>query len=435
MKFGSNYPSASARNCEVDYINNFRILEYAKQHNRQLLIFKSSLRMGGITIPPSSWLYRLLEQESETFTQAKCQKINSEFVYCEGAPYMILETPKDGGISGSVNGNIGKAVGIILNPKELPSSARIRVLEHPPHAILLSLQTHTLQKKLTGLEEFPVGTVPIQPSLGNSFNINLPLINKNWYKLSWPDSESNLRVRRFGFKVSPAFAFTDFKCQASTHSRLACNTLQCPGQGPPISPGTSAYVMISRCVLLQGLLFLQPVTRSIRKDPSPALIAEQIRLRQIERETLIARRQTIDQLMTDLTTLQRDIKGQNKSYIWVKESLLHISQLISNLKKLQFDPTNPPPKVATCISCLEICLSDYPQPRCYECLKDKVPALSPQTCISCSGPCPCVNTNNTRRKLCDNCCELKTTQSKKRRFSSLLKGTSNSRKNSARAHP
>ena len=342
---------------------------------------------------------------------------------------MILETPKDGGVSGCVNGNIGKAVGIILNPKELPSSARIRMLEHPPHGILLNLQKHTLQKKLTGLEEFPVGTVPISPSLGNYFNINLPLINKNWYKLSWPDSESNLRVRRFGFKISPAFAFTDFKCQASTHSRLACNTLQCPGKGPPVSPGTSAYVMISRCVLLQGLLFLQPVTKSIRKDPCPALIAEQIRLRQMERETLLTRRKTIDQLMTDLTTLQRDINGQNKNYIWVKESLLHISQLICNLKKFQFDPINSPPKVATCIACLEICLSDDPQPRCYECLKDKVPALSPQTCISCSAPCPWVNSNNTRRnKSCDNCCKLKAAQSKKRRFSSLLKGTSNSKK-------
>ena len=123
-----DHPTISARNCEVDYINNFRIREYAKQHNRQLLVFKSPLYMGGVAVPSSSWLYSLLDQERETFTQAKCKKINNEFVYCEGAPYMIQETPKDGGISGSFNGNIGEALGIILNPKERPNLASVRVL-------------------------------------------------------------------------------------------------------------------------------------------------------------------------------------------------------------------------------------------------------------------------------------------------------------------
>ena len=51
--------------------------------------------------------------------------------------------------------------------------------------------------------------------------------------------------------------------------------------------------------------------------------------------------------------------------------------LIESLSKL----LSVPDKVKTCVSCLEICLSDEDKPRCFECDKDNIPHLKQQTCF------------------------------------------------------
>ena len=65
----------------------------------------------------------------------------------------------------------------------------------------------------------------------------------------------------------------------------------------------------------------------------------------------------------------------------MKTKLGYFSDLINNLEKL----LNIPKQVKTCISCLEICLSDEKSPRCFECVKDNIPPLKAKKC-------PCGNT-------------------------------------------
>ena len=44
-------------------------------------------------------------------------KVGREFLFCEGAPYMILETPRSGGECGACNGNICYGVELLLDPR------------------------------------------------------------------------------------------------------------------------------------------------------------------------------------------------------------------------------------------------------------------------------------------------------------------------------
>ena len=61
----------------------------------------------------------------------------------------------------------------------------------------------------------------------------------------------------------------------------------------------------------------------------------------------------------------------------MKSVLNYLSSLINNLEKL----LNVPKTVKTCIACLEICLSDDSNPRCFECMQDNIPALDLKKCI------------------------------------------------------
>ena len=63
--------------------------------------------------------------------------------------------------------------------------------------------------------------------------------------------------------------------------------------------------------------------------------------------------------------------------IWVKTIFKYLSNLINNLENL----LNIPKKVKTCVSCLEICLSDERNPRCFECIQDNIPPLDLKKCF------------------------------------------------------
>ena len=65
---------------------------------------------------------------------------------------------------------------------------------------------------------------------------------------------------------------------------------------------------------------------------------------------------------------------------------------------------NIPKQIKTCISCLEIILSDDDQPRCYECKQDNILQLESKLCL-CGKKIPCVEKDGiTRTKnTCKNC--------------------------------
>ena len=62
---------------------------------------------------------------------------------------------------------------------------------------------------------------------------------------------------------------------------------------------------------------------------------------------------------------------------WVQTKLVYFSNIIYNLEQL----LNIPKHVKTCISCLEICLSDETRPRCFECLQDNITPLKFKKCL------------------------------------------------------
>ena len=127
----------------------------------------------------------MLDEERYTFTQKNLTKIGREFLYCEGIPFKILVTPKHGNKTGTVTSNIGNTVGIQLDMKEVEpknNTCKIRNLMYPPKVIFLQLRKHTLQEKIVGLEQFPLGTVPIFP-VYDSITLNIRKINEKWFTL------------------------------------------------------------------------------------------------------------------------------------------------------------------------------------------------------------------------------------------------------------
>ena len=85
---------------------------------------------------------------------------------------------------------------------------------------------------------------------------------------------------------------------------------------------------------------------------------------------------------------------------WVQNKLQYLAKLIKKLNLF----LNIPKQIKTCISCLEICLSDDDQPRCYECKQDNILQLESKLCL-CGKKIPCVEKDGiTRTKnTCKNC--------------------------------
>ena len=378
-------PFYTTRHYEIDYVNERRIHFYSIKHNKQLIKWKTPIIINGKTISTKSWIYQMLYHERFSLTQKKLKKIGREFFYCEGVAYKILVTPKHGGNTGTVTSNIGIMVGLQLDEREIDSKNRfslIRELLYPPKVVFLKLRKHTLGKKLSGLENFPIGTVPIFPGY-ESVTLDLTSINEKWlhmYNASEYSIPSKLKIKLFGYKLAPAFANTDYGCQGCTHDSVITNMI--PGPYSKKKSSTSAYVIISRAKSLNGVLLSHPITSEcLLNNPHADLIRETYRLRCLERETLVGKSYLILNLIAEVEDIRRRLESlqsrRKKEIMWVQNKIKYLLNLIESLSKLLVVPD----KVKTCVSCLEICLSDEDKPRCFECEKDNIPHLKQQTCF------------------------------------------------------
>ena len=146
-------------------------------------------------------------------------------------------------------------------------------------------KTH-IREKLAGLENFPIGIVPIFLEF-ESITLDLMSINEKWlhmYNASEYSIPSKLKIKLFGYKLAPAFANTDYGCQGCTHDSVITNMI--PGPYSKKKSSTSAYVIISRAKSLNGVLLSHPITSECLLNNPPAhLIRETYRLRCLERET------------------------------------------------------------------------------------------------------------------------------------------------------
>ena len=412
-------PFYTTRHYEIDYVNEKRLTFFALQHNKQIIKWQTPIFVNGQQISCESWIYDMLYHERYKFTQKNLKKIGRQFLYCEGAPYKILETPKQGKYSGTVTSNTGIIVGIQLNDNELPvrnknDNCKIRMLMYPPKVIFLHLHKHTLQQKIIGLDQFPLGTVPIFP-VYETMTLYIQKINEKWFNLyNGPayNIPPEIKIKLFGYKLAPAFANTDYGCQGSTQTHIVTNIL--PGPYAKKNSSTSAYVILSRATSLDGILLSHPLTEQcLRMNPLPDLINETCRLKIIERNTLSSKKYLIEQLIVQV----KDIKFRlgkkfpvvEKVPKWVKTKLVYFSNLINNLEKL----LNIPKQVKTCISCLEICLSDENNPRCFECVKDNIPPLKAKKCV-CGNTFPWVKKDGITRhgNNCETCSKKYETKKK-----------------------
>ena len=257
------------------------------------------------------------------------------------------------------------------------------------------------------MEDFPVGTVPIFPGY-ETLTLNIQKTNEKWFTFFSGEAynvPSEIKIKLFGYKMAPAFANTDYGCQGSTQSHIITNII--PGPNAKKNSSTSAYVILSRATSLDGILLSHPITEEcLRNNPIPDLIQETIRLKQIERETLKNKRYLIENLITQVKDiklrLEKKVLNINHAPIWVKSVLNYLSNLLNNSKKL----LNVPKTVKTCISCLEICLSDESNPRCFECVKDNIPALCLKKCF-CGKEYSWTKKDGITRggNKCDTCCK------------------------------
>ena len=309
-------PFYTTRHYEIDYINEKRIHFFASTHNRQIIKWRTPIFINGQQISSESWIYDMLYHERYRFTQKNLKKIGRQFLYCEGAPYKILETPKHGKHSGTVTSNIGVTVGIQLSNNEEFSrkkmNCKIRMLIHPPKVIFLHLSKHTLQQKLKGLEQFPLGTVPIFP-VYESITLCIQKINEKWFNLySGPayNVPSEIKIKMFGYKLAPAFANTDYGCQGSTQTHIVTNII--PGPYAKKNSSTSAYVILSRATSLDGILLTHPLTEQfLRINSLPDLINETCRLKLIERDTLMTKSYLIKKLLIEVKDIKIRLEKKN----------------------------------------------------------------------------------------------------------------------------
>ena len=196
-------------------------------------------------------------------------------------------TPKHGKHTGTVTANIGVTVGIQLDSKDdingKTTFRSLRKLVYTSKVIFIQLPKHTLKQKLIGLEDFPVGTVPIFPGY-ESLILNIEKTNEKWFNLFSGEAynvPSEIKIKLFGYKMAPAFANTDYGCQGSTQSHIITNII--PGPNAKKNSSTSAYVILSRGTSLDGILLSHPITKEcLRNNPLPDLIQETFRLKQIE---------------------------------------------------------------------------------------------------------------------------------------------------------
>ena len=377
-------PFFTTRHYEIDYINEKRTYFHALRNNKQIFKWLTPITVKGKKISSNSWIYKMLDEERYTFTQKNLTKIGREFLYCEGIPYKILVTPKQGNKTGTVTSNIGISVGIQLDIKEVEpknNSCKIRNLMYPPKVIFLQLRKHTLQEKLTGLEQFPLGTVPIFP-VYDSIMLNIRKINEKWFTLySGPEYgiPEKIKIKLFGYKLAPAFANTDYGCQGSTQAHVITNII--PGPYAKKSSSTSAYVILSRAKSLKGILLSCPPPKNcLSHNPLPDLINETWRLKTIEQNTLENKKYLSKNLIHQILDIKQRLEMtflKSEPYPkWVQDKLQYLTKLLINLEKL----LNVPKQVKTCISCLEICLSDDNKPRCFECKLDNISQLESKIC-------------------------------------------------------
>ena len=233
-------------------------------------------------------------------------------------------------------------VGLQLDEREIDSKNRfslIRELLYPPKVVFLKLRKHTLGKKLSGLENFPIGTVPIFPGY-ESVTLDLTSINEKWlnmYNASKYSIPSKLKIKLFGYKLAPAFANTDYGCQGCTHDSVITNMI--PGPYSKKKSSTSAYVIISRAKSLNGVLLSHPVTfECLLNNPPADLIRETYRLRCLERETLVDKSYLILNLIAEVDDIRRRLESlqsrRKKKIMWVQKKIKYLLNLIESLSKL-----------------------------------------------------------------------------------------------------
>ena len=225
-------PYLSHRWKELNAVNEHRIKEFAKRTGRQLIVYEVEVRVAKAIVPKNSWLRTMMQVEASShFSQEQCRNVAQKFYYVEGADYLLLQKVQ-GDCCGAYNGNLGTAVGIVLDPGEPLMRDPVWTLKYPPKAVLLHFKKHEMNTKLPYLQDkkFPIGTIPIIPR-PITFKKDLRKINKSWFSLyenSTQQIDREVKITMLGFQMCFNRARTDYKAQGLTLSHVIVNLLRPP---------------------------------------------------------------------------------------------------------------------------------------------------------------------------------------------------------------
>lgn len=169
------------------------------------------------------------------------------------------------------NGTLGILRKIVYENKSVDHTCsqqgKATVLKNPPKYVIVEL----IDRTIGAYEDLPPNHVPIYP-------VQRACIRTVYSRTG---NKIDKTFQRTQLPLTPAFAFTDFKCQGRTLKRAVVDLVGCSGR-----TNNSVYVMLSRVQKLEDLLILRPFPeKALNMKPSPALSDELARLDKCAQET------------------------------------------------------------------------------------------------------------------------------------------------------
>lgn len=139
------------------------------------------------------------------------------------------------------------------------------VLKRPPKYVIVEL----ISRRPGAYDNLPTNHVPVYP-------VKLACVHSIWRR---DGSKIERTFQRFQLPLTPAFAFTDYKCQGQTLQKAIVDLAEGVSS-------TGMYVMLSRVRKLDDLLILRPFKESLLDIRVPRALCEEIkRLEDCARET------------------------------------------------------------------------------------------------------------------------------------------------------
>jgi hypothetical protein len=247
--------------------NEFSARRWCQTTNRHLFICPCEDTIAGRPLNMSEQYHVALQSQRRTHSHTQ---LPDQIEITNGMQVLVtnnISTDLD-----ITNGARGEIVDIMLHPEETADSEDTVVcLQHLPVCVLVKLE----QTRATAFPGLQANVIPIF-AMKRSFQIQVPTPN---------GSKARRNVTRRQFPITPAYAFTDYRSQGQTLSRVIVDLATPPSGSISLF---NIYVALSRSAGQSTIRLLRDFDDTIFTNQfEPELMREDERLERLEREQLV----------------------------------------------------------------------------------------------------------------------------------------------------